>query len=263
MALPAAVALDVAAALLLGFAALVLRRRAPPRTPEANSALHAFAWAWAALAGISLVAALRGALVMGGIVDAQVPTVALTAMQLAYTALLALGLWGVMRYVAFVVTGLHAIRYPVALAYFALFATAAWASLAAAPYHVAVSPWTTRLVGEGETPAVVGVAFGVALLAQIVASLVLIVLAARSRDGNVQRRGTLIGSSLLVIFAAPFVGTLSGADSREWWPLALRVLSVLSAFTAVLAYRRPPEPSLGERHEHRRDALMARVRELV
>lgn len=223
--LATALAASVAAGTFLA-AGLNLRRRV--ESPHAREALALFSLWWIALSVYAVAGATLDLSAALG-VEAAGPAVAL---HYAQAVALCIGLWGLMYYVAFILTGRRGFL-PLLAVFYALYygAILFWLTLGK-PIALAADQWRARLAYESP---LVGGATGTLLLVlpPLVASATYLLVLLQAKELTRRYRIVLVSGSTLAWFGAVLLR--GDATTAALGPL----LALASAFAITWAYQPP------------------------
>lgn len=215
---------------------VVARRlaRRPVVDPERRLAMRTFVAWWLALAACAALEALLGALAYAGVLD--VPT--LVTARVLGLLLMCAGLWGLLHYVAFVLTGRRDLLVPLGVAYGAVFAVCVHAVLRAAPLSVGPGAWTLDV--RYADPDALLPAHLALFVPPLLAALAYGTLAFRLRGAQRLRVAALSGCVLL-LFATLFAAERGGGET--WAMLSRPPLALAVSAAALAAYRAEASPA--------------------
>src|SRR5581483_10056589 len=145
-------AASVASGLFLSAGVALLKRR--QRSTESEQAINLFAVWWIGLSVYALGGANQDLLAAVGLTPFGL-FVALRYMQIFAVCI---GLWGLMYYIAFVLTGKRGLLAPLAGFYAAYYAVLLFLLTRGVPSAIAVEPWRTSLVFAQPVLGAIGVA---------------------------------------------------------------------------------------------------------
>lgn len=224
-----ALASSVAAGIFLS-AGLELRSRQVGE-PGAEEAMNVYSLWWMSLA----IYAVAGASLT---LTAALGVVALDLfVMLGYAQMISLciGLWGLVYYVAFVLTGSRGMRVPLAIVYAAYYGILLFVITLGRPILADVTTWSTRL--EAAAP-VVDTAAGTLLLVlpPLVASCTYFALVFVVESPSQRFRVVLVTLGSATWLAGILAGT---APAEAWWASMPPLLALVSAWAVFWAYRPP------------------------
>lgn len=202
------------------FVSVSMKLRAQPVSPDAKTAIGLFSMWWLALGLIAIVGAAQDLLAFFDVAPLEA-FLALTYMQVFA---LCIGLWGLMYYLAYVLTGKRTLLAPLALLFAAYYGAIVFTLTIGRPMAVEFFQGQARLMYE--TPLVDNVALALLLVTPpLLASLTYFALSLTTRSAPHRYRATIVA------FAT--VAWSAGMLARE--AALLEVLPALLAFAAAWA----------------------------
>jgi hypothetical protein len=237
-------AFDAAFALATGalyvYVGLLVRSRA---TPEADARLanRMFAVWWFGLAATNVLSAARNLLVAAGIETLDVHV----ALSFAGVVPLVLLLWGLTYYLAFIYTGRQRLFVPITIFYAVLLAAFAYLLWWLQPRGVDVDKWSVGLQNarEGQIggPLIAGILFSI-LGPILLLSVGYATLYFRTDDKTARYRIALVSGAFILLFGSALLRATVPA-LKDWvdWPVASRVIGLVSTLMVLAAYK-PPRP---------------------
>jgi len=160
--------------------------------------------------------------------------------------ILCVGLCGLLFYLVFLFTARRSLLVPMAVAYAGFFVFLVWFILAGQPTGIESTEWGPKLVyGEPiEDGPLVGVAIGLLVGPQVIASLGYLSLYWKTDDPLLRRRILLVSLSIFAWFGSSLVGTGADVSQSDWWRLTSRLIGLAAAATIYYAYTgiRPASP---------------------
>lgn len=212
-----------------------------PATPAARQALRLFGLWWVGLATIGLVNALWEAAAAFGLEGGGIFPL-LVAGVYAYVLALCVCVWGMLYYLAYLVTGRTSLFWPLTIFYGA-YAVAAWVLLAQLhPVGLNVARWFVgwNYASAGATADLYAGAVALLLLPQLAAVVGYASLVFRVHEPLARRRIAVTTSSLFLWLALPVVGELLRLGRFEAWQAGSRLIGLAAALAILLAYRGSP-----------------------
>lgn len=246
-------------------------RRTLDASGEGAGAARAFVLWWICL---GTYVGVEGALTLLTSVGAA-PFEAWLAERYVTGPLLAVALWGLSYYVAYLYSGSTRLKLPLA----ALFAIAAigydWAIFDGRPYALRDAPWLVELAYAGGRDSLLYRAvLTTYALPPLVASVLYLTLLPRVTNRHQRYRIILVSTSIILWIGSGLVIRLGTSDLLKF--VNLTVFGLGAAIAILLAYHPPrflrarlhlpplpQEERVAEEREARRAALHARVRDLV
>ena len=245
-------AFALASAALLAAVGLAVRRQRAPGA--AGIARGRFALWWLALA---FYTALDGALDVA-VATGPVPTLAIDAWVAAFAVLIVVMFWGLMSYMAFLVTGRVGALRVITWVYAAQLVLLIVVAMALEPVGAHASGWGVDLEYAHADFAAANIVFALAfLLPPLLAAIAYLGLWLRVRDAPARRRIAIVGGSIAAWLIVALAGAAAAKDA-DTLQVGLKTLGVVTAVGPLLAYR-PPRflaTRLPQReHEVARDVL--------
>lgn len=221
-----ALAASVAAGLFLA-AGLNLRRQEVD--PAGRVALELFGLWWVGLAFYAVAGASQDMIAAFG----PRPLVLFVVLRYVQMGAVCIGLWGLMYYVGYVLTGKRGLMVPLAAFYGLYYGAVLFLVTRSLPSGVEVEPWRTGLVFQNPVLGAAGVA-ALLVIPPLVGALTYLILYTVAREPTQRLR---------IILVAVATGAWSAsAMTREvdWAAVLPAVLGLLSGWTISWAYS-PPE----------------------
>lgn len=202
---------------------------------DSRSAALAFATWWHTLGAVTALSALMR--ILAG-VDALSFQVFYVEIHVAIL-LLSAGLWGLVYYLAFVLTGNARLRGPLAIGY-AGFLVACIAHVARRrPIGIELDGLSLRLAYERADPILQNVLVLALLVPPLIAAAGYLGLLFRVRDRTSRYRISLVAGSILAWFGSVLLASEVGLSQVPWWPIASRLIGLAAALTILAAYLPP------------------------
>lgn len=228
-------AFALATAMLYTFVgALTLRREASDA--DGHRALRLFALWWFGLATVTLVGAVRSTLGALGILDLPVH-LALTYLTIPpLVALLA----GLLYYLLYIHTGNARLLGPVLLYHAVLLVVVVYLVVWQEPLFVQANAWnvTTENARELSGP-LVALAIAALLGPVLMASIAYGSLYFRAHERTARYRIATVAGAFTLWFGSSAVAAITGFNEWYWWPVASRVVALVSTVIILLAYKPP------------------------
>lgn len=191
---------------------------------------------WSGLGATNLLAGAGSLLLALGVADVPLH------LALLYVRLppIALGLWGLLSYLTYLYTGSRRWFWPAGIFYGlvggalgALYATAQATSVYEKAGELAFT-WARQ------PPSAVSLLLVVFVFLPVLGATIAYGTLWFRTPGRLQRyRIALVSGAFAVWFVATLLGALPNASPPPWWPLVVRVLSLLAPAAVLLAYRPP------------------------
>lgn len=218
---------------LFGYVGLLCLRR--EATGEARLALVAFATWWLGAAALTVLGTAHTWFAAIGL---QSPILH-DAILLMRVPSLAAALWGLLSYLAYLLTGR---RFALSLGLFetAFALLAIYLFLVVGPFALVDTTWETRYVPENVAPATVAPLFGALLAGPIVvAAVAYAALYVRVKDRTPRFRIGLIALAFIGWFGALIAAFALGWQRTDMWFFANNLPGLLAGLLVLLAYRPP------------------------
>lgn len=227
--------LTLASALLCAYVGQTIRSRkvASPRSRAANDAFQLW---WFAFAGVTALIGLRSLLGAFDVLDRGLHA----GLLFLTIPLLALALYGLVYYFAYLVLGDPRLRGPVLVFHvafaLALFLLIVWMH----PLGVAADQWATTVRFEHEPQGWILAAIVVPLVAPaLIGAVAYVSLLFRVKDPLARYRIGLVSSAVLFWFGTAGLATALGWSRHDLWPLLARCIALAATLVILLAYRPP------------------------
>lgn len=214
-----AAAASVASGLFLAAGMALLKRRHD--SPESQQAVGLFAVWWIGLAVYALGGANQDLLAAVGLA----PFGLFLALRYMQMFAMCIGLWGLMYYIAYVLTGRKSFLAPLAAFYAAYYAVLLFLVTRGLPHDVAVEPWRTSLVFSHPVLGAMGVALLLVIPPLVGAVSYLLVL--REAPSAAHRARIVIIAASTVVWCASIV-LRDGGLVAAVVPAALGLFSAMS-----------------------------------
>ncbi len=227
--------LAVVTALLFAYVGEIVRRRSAA-DDGGRRALRLFAVWWYGLAVVTLLGAVRSALVLAGNRDLATHVV---LNDLSVIPLVAL-LWGLVSYLAFIYTGSARVFFPITILHLAILAFYGYVVASLTPSAVKVDDWMVSLqyVAEPGGWVIVGVLVTV-LVPVLAVALAYGTLYFRTEDRIVRYRIGMTSGAFLLWFGSAGVASATPLGQWYWWPLTARVVGLVATLMILAAYKPP------------------------
>lgn len=197
-------------------------------SPESQRAVDLFSLWWLGLAVYAVAGASQDLVAAFGVH----PFSLFVALRYVQMVALCIGLWGLMYYVAYVITGKRAILVPISAFYVAYYAAVLFLVTSALPGAVETDAWGTSLVYESPMVNALAVALLLAI-PPIAGGTMYLFLYFHARAPSQRLRIVLIGGSTLAWSASML------AYEVAWTAVLPTILGLLSGWSISWAYQPP------------------------
>lgn len=210
------------------FLSVALRLRSQRVSDDAGQAITLFALWWMALAVYAVVGASTDLLAAVGVERFEI-AIAFHFMQMIA---LCIGLWGLMYYLAYILTGHRKLMTPLALFYAGYYAVILFMVTLGRPIGVAVESWTTRM--EYAAPLLTGLGIAMLLVVPpVVAAGTYVVIYFQTESPTHRFRVAALAAATLAWCASLVFREATWIDALP------AVMAILSAFMVNWAYDPP------------------------
>ena len=220
------------ATLFVACGALVQRR---PASDDARLAMRMYATWWYAVGAVIGITALRTLLALAGVTAA--PVYETLTFGLAFP--LAVSLWSLLYYLAYIYTGRRAAIVPLSVAYAAFLVFTLYYFSRFEGRHLVTTAWSVNYAATVQPPRWMDLVFGVSLAVPILAVVVGYgMLYFRVEDKAGRRRVRSVSLAFGVWFGAVLLGYLLGWQRRDWFPLIYELPGLFAAGLVAATYWR-------------------------
>lgn len=228
-------AVSLATAAVFAYVGSLMHRRHVPDA-EGRLAMRLFATWWYALATLTAIGGALAFLAASGALPFSLHRGVLFALMLPLTV----ALWGLLYYLVYIFTGKSAWLTPLTAAYLVLYFVLVYAVYYLHPVSSDVGPWRVDMHYERElSPPVASALLGLLLGPVLVAAIAYGSLFFTARQRSVRYRVGLVSSAFIFWFGSSALAGMTGVGDLAWWPVASRVISLVSTLMVLAAYRPP------------------------
>lgn len=214
---------------------LVLSRETPD--DGSRTAIRMFAVWWFALAGTTVLGAVRSALAGFGFVDFNLH-IALAYM--GFLPLVAL-LWGLVYYLVYIYTGNAKWFMPITVLHVAILAFLVWLTAYLQPTGVLVKDWSVEFTYAREIGgALVGVTLFTILGPALLAAIGYATLYFRTTDPTARYRIACVSGGFILWFGTSLVAaSIPALGQSSTWPVIGRLIGLVATLIILAAYSPP------------------------